>query len=168
MLNETDLSISRSQLEMYLDMYDEVPYSVLQLLTQFINYGGRVTDDKDLRTIDIIMRTFYCKEILNDDYSFSESGTYTSFAYDESAAHESYMEYIKGLPINPAPEVFGFHANASITSAQDAIYAMFSTIVSLQPRSSGGEVERAGSTSFTTRHTGLRVCFLPSWTRRLL
>ena len=47
--NDTDLDISTSQLKLYLDMYDDIPFGVLDLLTQFINYGGRVTDDKDLR-----------------------------------------------------------------------------------------------------------------------
>lgn len=37
----------------------QVPYRVLNFLTSYINYGGRVTDYIDLRTIDVIMRTFY-------------------------------------------------------------------------------------------------------------
>merc|ERR1719502_1529076 len=57
--NDTDLDISRGQLEMFLDSYEEVPYRVLQFLTSYINYGGRVTDYIDLRTIDVIMKHFY-------------------------------------------------------------------------------------------------------------
>lgn len=52
----SDLDISRRQLELYLDEYEEVPYRVLNFLTSYINYGGRVTDDKDLRTIDVILK----------------------------------------------------------------------------------------------------------------
>ncbi len=52
----SDLEISRRQLEMFLDEYDHVPYKVLNFLTSYINYGGRVTDDKDLRTIDVILK----------------------------------------------------------------------------------------------------------------
>ena len=44
--NETDLDICKTQLELYLDMYEEIPFSVLRMLTSFINYAGRVTDDK--------------------------------------------------------------------------------------------------------------------------
>jgi MoxR-like ATPase len=50
------LEISRRQLEMFLDEYERVPYKVLNFLTSYINYGGRVTDDKDLRTIDVILK----------------------------------------------------------------------------------------------------------------
>jgi hypothetical protein len=41
---------------MFLDEYEQVPYKVLNFLTSYINYGGRVTDDKDLRTIDVILK----------------------------------------------------------------------------------------------------------------
>ena len=40
--------------------------------------------------------------------------------------------------MNAAPEVFGLHQNADITCAQNETYAMFATILSLQPRASSG------------------------------
>jgi hypothetical protein len=43
---------------MFLDEYELVPYKVLNFLTSYINYGGRVTDDKDLRTIDVILKVW--------------------------------------------------------------------------------------------------------------
>ena len=128
--NETDLDICQS-LQVYLEMYDEVQFSVLDLLAGFINYGGRVTDDKDLRTIEVIMRVFYNPKILTDDYKFSESGLYYSFKFDPDNAYESYREYIRSLPINPEPEAFGMHDNANITYDQNEVYAMFRTITSL-------------------------------------
>ena len=51
---------------------------MLNMLTASINYGGRVTDDKDLRTIDVILLTYYNDKIMNDGYSFSSSGLYVS------------------------------------------------------------------------------------------
>ena len=54
-----DLDISRGQLELFLDQYDETPWKVLNFLTSYINYGGRVTDYIDLRTMDVIMKSFY-------------------------------------------------------------------------------------------------------------
>jgi dynein heavy chain len=40
------------------------------------NYGGRVTDDNDRRLIKVILKDFYAVDALNDDYRYSESGTY--------------------------------------------------------------------------------------------
>ena len=55
---------SVAQLQMFLDTYDEVPFEVLQVMTSMINYGGRITDDKDMRTSDVILMTFFRPEIL--------------------------------------------------------------------------------------------------------
>jgi len=41
-----------------------------------INYGGRVTDDKDGRLIDQIIKVYVDKKVLMDKYKFSESGDY--------------------------------------------------------------------------------------------
>ena len=135
--NETDLDICTSQLKLYLDKYEEIPYSVLDLLTQSINYGGRITDDKDLRTIDIIMRTYYTPKLFEPGYKFSESGNYYSFDFDPEDVHASYLGHIKSLPINPEPEAFGMHENANITSAENEVIERFKTIVTMQSSAGG-------------------------------
>ncbi len=43
---------------MLLDDYEEVPYKVLNYLGAEINYGGRVTDDKDVRLIKMILSNY--------------------------------------------------------------------------------------------------------------
>ncbi len=47
---------------------------VLRQLTSVVNYGGRITDDKDMRTSDIIIAGFYNPEILSEGFKFSRSG----------------------------------------------------------------------------------------------
>jgi len=144
--NDTDIEISKSQMEMFLDIYDEIPYKVLQFLTNYINYGGRVTDAIDLRTIDVIMRDFFPLDgsVMKDDYKFSQSGLYYSVAVpDEGSAHEAYVEYIESLPIVPDPECFGMHENANIACATTEVFDMLDTTLSLQPRqASGGGLTR--------------------------
>ena len=49
-----------------------------------------------------------------------------------------YVEAIKGFPVLPKPEIFGLHENADITCDQNETYNLFSTILALQPRVSGG------------------------------
>jgi Dynein heavy chain AAA lid domain len=116
----------------------QIPYDVLNFLASYINYGGRVTDDKDLRTIDVILKDYFNPKVMGDGYKFSPSGTYYSLKANPDTPHKSYMTYIESLPINPDPEVFGMHANANITSDQNEAYDTFEIILALQPRSAAG------------------------------
>jgi len=53
------------------------------------------------------------------------------------------MKYIKSLPINDTPEIFGLHDNANITFAQNETFSLLNAITLLQPRaSSGGSASR--------------------------
>uniref|UniRef100_A0A7S3ZAX1 AAA+ ATPase domain-containing protein n=1 Tax=Lotharella globosa TaxID=91324 RepID=A0A7S3ZAX1_9EUKA len=132
---QEDLDVSVTQLRDFLDMYDKIPYKVLNYLTYDINYGGRVTDDKDRRTIATILEDFLCPETLNTGHSFSKSGLYLSPAAGDM---EHYLNHIKTLPLLPKPEAFGMHANAEITSAQAATTTLFRTILELLPRQAAG------------------------------
>jgi dynein heavy chain len=101
------------QLKLFLDEYAVIPYKVLNYLGAEINYGGRVTDDKDVRLIKCILRRYINEGILTDGYKFSESGKYNSIV---PGTVEDYTAYIRELDLNPHPEAFGLHENAEITT----------------------------------------------------
>lgn len=48
------------------------------------------------------------------------------------------MSYIKSLPINDTPEIFGLHDNANITFAQNEAFTLLDGLVLLQPKTSSG------------------------------
>jgi len=50
-----DFDVGRRQLKIFTDLYDEIPFEVLNILGAEVNYGGRVTDDKDVRLIKAIL-----------------------------------------------------------------------------------------------------------------
>jgi len=137
-----DLMVSLQQMHEYLDKYEEVPYRVLRFLFTEINYGGRVTDDKDRRLINNLVHTFCCAEVVagagDDAYRFSPSGTYVA---PDCVTQKEFMEHIRGYPIVPKPEIFGLHENADITCDQNETYGMFATVLSLQPRVASGAGE---------------------------
>jgi dynein heavy chain len=49
--SESDLQVCLTQLEEFLDLYEDVPYEVVHFLSYDVNYGGRVTDDQVLITL---------------------------------------------------------------------------------------------------------------------
>ena len=136
--NDTDLDISKGQLEIFLDQYDETPWEVLNTLTSYINYGGRVTDYIDLRTIDVIMKSFYNPGLLRPNYKFDQEGVFYSLEADEADSHTSYVQYIESLPLTAAPGVFGMHDNARIASANAETFLLCDILLSLQASDSGG------------------------------
>ena len=62
-----------------MDNYDVIPYKVINYIGAEINYGGRVTDDKDVRLIKTILETYISPETLEDGHKFSVSGIYNSY-----------------------------------------------------------------------------------------
>ncbi len=56
---------------MLLDEYEEIPYKVLNFLGSEINYGGRVTDDKDVRLITTIIKVYLNPGTLQIGHKFS-------------------------------------------------------------------------------------------------
>jgi dynein heavy chain len=136
--NDSDMEITMRQVMLYLDEYEQVPYRVLHVLATYINYGGRVTDDKDSRTIDVIMRDYFLPRIMDEDYKFTKSGVYFAPTVDDDAPQKGFMEYIETLPLNALPEVFGFHDNANITCELNETEDGLDVLLSLQPRTGGG------------------------------
>uniref|UniRef100_A0A2K5ETG1 Dynein axonemal heavy chain 3 n=1 Tax=Aotus nancymaae TaxID=37293 RepID=A0A2K5ETG1_AOTNA len=129
--NESDLRISMWQIQMFLNDYKEVPFEALTYLTGECNYGGRVTDDKDLRLLLSLLSTFYCKEIEEDHYYLAPGDTYYI------PPHGSY-QIRGGLPITAHPEVFGLHENADITKDNQETNQLFDGVLLTLPRQSGG------------------------------
>uniref|UniRef100_A0A8C2TM90 Dynein axonemal heavy chain 1 n=1 Tax=Coturnix japonica TaxID=93934 RepID=A0A8C2TM90_COTJA len=127
-----DLRICISQLNMFLSEYKEVPYKVSYTAGE-INYGGRVTDDWDRRCMMNILEDFYKPEVLTPEFAYSESGVYSAIP------PQGYLQYIRSLPLNDSPELFGLHDNANITFAQKETFALLGAILQLQPKTVASE-----------------------------
>ena len=127
---QEDYDVCRRQLKIFLDEArdEEIPFKVLTFLGAEVNYGGRVTDDKDVRLITSILRRFVNPGILEDGYPLSASGLYKSIP---GGSVEDYVEYIKSLPLNPGAEAFGLHENAEITTNQSATRLILENVLSI-------------------------------------
>ncbi|CAF3510924.1 unnamed protein product [Rotaria socialis] len=136
--DESDLRISLRQLQMFLNDYEDLPLEAILYLFGECNYGGRVTDDKDRRLLMSLLSVCINAEVVYmDKYQFSESGTYY---VPTDGPHQNYVDYIRTLPLNPLPEVYGFHSNADITKDQQETQTLFDSILLTLPKqTTGGE-----------------------------
>ena len=142
--NDSDKEINvlqlRELIEQSAENEAEIPYEVISILAGNVNYGGRVTDDLDRRTLMIMMADFITGEAQKDTYSFSESGDYMS---PPDGDYDHYCEWIKKLPLVAYPEIYGLHENADITCAQTETMNTLATVLTMEPRvASGGGMSR--------------------------
>ena len=142
--NDPDLKISLRQLRMFLDESSpdaplSTPLKTLVYLVGECNYGGRVTDGHDRRTLMSILTDEsggpFHANIMLEDYVFSPSGVFRAPALE---SREEVLEYFKGLPIAADPEVFGLHANADIAKDQKETDLLLDGVLLTQGASSGG------------------------------
>uniref|UniRef100_A0A8D3CSS9 AAA+ ATPase domain-containing protein n=1 Tax=Scophthalmus maximus TaxID=52904 RepID=A0A8D3CSS9_SCOMX len=134
--NESDLRISMRQIQMFLDEYEDVPLAALTYLTGECNYGGRVTDDKDRRLLISLLSIFYSWDLIDRDcYHVCEGDLYYVPVH---GPYETYVDYIRGLPIGADPCVFGLHSNADITKDNQETNLLLNGVLSTLPRQTGG------------------------------
>jgi dynein heavy chain, axonemal len=141
--NESDLSISARQAAMFMsevaDDSSSVPFKALRYTAGECNYGGRVTDDKDRRTLNCLLERVYCEASLHEGAALTASGNYC-IPPDGNGTRDSYINYIDSLPLVAAPEAFGLHENANISRAQQDTQALFTKVLLTETgvSSSGG------------------------------
>uniref|UniRef100_A0A8C3SSL1 Dynein axonemal heavy chain 3 n=1 Tax=Chelydra serpentina TaxID=8475 RepID=A0A8C3SSL1_CHESE len=133
--NESDLRISMRQIQMFLNEYEEIPFEALTYLTGECNYGGRVTDDKDRRLLLSLLSIVYNKDIEQEKYKLSPGDDYY---IPPHGPYQSYIDYLRSLPIATHPEVFGLHENADITKDNQETNQLFSGVLLTLPRQVGG------------------------------
>jgi dynein heavy chain len=132
--NDTDYRISMRQLQLFIDSYDVTQWKALCYLAGQCNYGGRVTDDHDRRTLVSILGDYFRESMLDDNHRFSAEAYYAPKEGDK----QSYLSHIESLPDHDDPLVFGMHRNAEITFARNETSALLGAVLSIQPATTGG------------------------------
>jgi dynein heavy chain len=134
--NQSDILTAMANLRMYIEEQHQVPYETLQYVIGDVNYGGRVTDYMDQRTVAAVLVTFICPGAVEEDlYAYTVDGKYAPPA---AASMQEVRAYIDQLPLTDSPEIFGLHRNAAIAFENSETKYLLDTIISSQPRSGGG------------------------------
>ena len=120
---------------MYVEEQAQVPWETLNVSVADNTYGGRVTDVWDKRSISSILRKYFDPQLLEEGYIFTENGLYYAPPIGDLT---SVRDYIKQLPVEDRPEVFGLHPNAAINFQQKESRALLGTVVICSGGGGGG------------------------------
>ena len=135
--NQSDFSASIKSLFTYLADYEGVPWTALKYMTGVINYGGRVTDFLDSRSLQTVLRRFFDPAVTQEgQFNITSDGVYCIPSDVNSI--DVVKHYLANLPPFENPELFGLHANADITYNRNMSRKQLQTILSVQPRSKTG------------------------------
>lgn len=110
----------------YLTSQETVPYVALNYLVAQVNYGGRVTDKQDVRCMNAMLKKYFCAELMQEGYKFSNAEMY--FAPPDGSYQDT-LDYIATLPLEESPEVFGLHTNANISYETALVNTFIDTIL---------------------------------------
>ncbi|EKX31472.1 hypothetical protein GUITHDRAFT_83101 [Guillardia theta CCMP2712] len=144
---ESDLRICQTQVKMFLEEFEQIPWAALRYTAGETNYGGRVTDAHDRTTVNTMLELLYTPRVLDEDYKFSESGIY--FAPPDGTV-EDHKQFLRNLPLVEAPECFGLHENANITFATAETYSLFDSLLLLMPKGGGGGGGKSADSTLET------------------
>eukprot|EP00754_Rhynchopus_humris_P030089 Rhum_TRINITY_DN15257_c1_g1::Rhum_TRINITY_DN15257_c1_g1_i3::g.146501::m.146501/K10408/DNAH; dynein heavy chain, axonemal len=116
----------------------QVSWITCRYMISEIQYGGRITDNKDRVMFNTICEVAMNDKILQPDYRFytfpgGQQG-YGIPTFEEYAKHK---EYLDNYPEVDPPEVFGLHSNADIIYRTRQCQQTLGTILDIQPRGAG-------------------------------
>ncbi|KAJ3342801.1 Dynein heavy chain 5, axonemal [Gonapodya sp. JEL0774] len=134
--NQADLAASVQFVQNHVDeLAPKAPinWATTRYMFSEVHYGGRVTDDFDRRLINTYSKVWFGEDMFKDTFCF-----YKGYIIPNLKTVEEFRASIETLPLVDTPDVFGLHPNADISGQTKSSQNMLDTIMSIQPKDSGG------------------------------
>lgn len=122
----SDLKAAMTQVRMYVEDSEVVPWRTLNVVVAEITYGGRVTDVWDKRAISSLLRRYFVPELLDEAFHLTDDENYPVVDGSDVSV---LREYIRTLPNEDTPSVFGLHSNAAITLLQKESRSLIASVI---------------------------------------
>ncbi|GBP33370.1 Dynein heavy chain 8, axonemal [Eumeta japonica] len=110
-----------------------VSWTTVRYMVSEVQYGGRVTDDYDTRLLITFCRVWFSDALFTGEFQFFKGYRILKF----KNIPEYLDEFEKMKTVDP-PQVYGLHSNADITYQRNMTDELLDTILSIQPKESGG------------------------------
>jgi len=149
--NAGDLAASIQMVQNHIDDMDPKKGVIWEAVCYHlgeVQYGGRVTDDRDKRLLNTFATNWFNDDILKPKMQFFKGYDMANFS-----KIQQYFDFIEEMPATDKPGVFGLHNNADISEQTLTAQQTLGTIVDIQPKESGG-----GAGGETREETVTRMC----------
>ncbi|XP_056012226.1 dynein axonemal heavy chain 8-like [Ostrea edulis] len=134
--NSSDWTASVQFVQNHLDDLDikkGISWTTVRYMLGEVQYGGRVTDDYDKRLLNTFAKVWFGDFMFQPNFHF-----YVGYKIPNMKPLNDVMNFIENLPLVDSPEAFGLHPNADITYQTNLSKEILDTIMSIQPKDSGG------------------------------
>jgi dynein heavy chain len=143
--NQGDWAASVQFLQNHLTLIGEdvkkgqpVSWETIRYMVAEIQYGGRITDNKDRELFATIARVNFDNKITSGNHLYASGPTYKYGIplFDEIQKHRDFV--VDTYPEVDPPDAFGMSTNADITYRTRQAQEVLMTILDIQPRGMGG------------------------------
>jgi dynein heavy chain, axonemal len=130
---ESDLNISICQLRLFIEVYNLIPFQTLNYLIAEINYGAYVADNFDRRLMNALLHNYF-KPNLIEKTNFEFFSILPGYYVPDCGSQSDYLDYIRKLPDQTDPQIFGLNTNANFMRNIQDVYHLFQSVLLTLPR----------------------------------
>lgn len=133
--NDSDFETSNLIMGNLLRDQDMTPWKAMKFIISKINYGGHVTDTRDMRILNTYIEDLFKEEVIDPQMQYYKLTKLPNYYIPRDGSLNEYKNFVATvLPNTDHPEAFGQHTNAEVASQIREARMLFETLLSLQPQ----------------------------------